>query len=80
MLQKTFKNLLTNCLIRFNILFIINNFKVEDAKSSYVEYILQRTGVGESQEMESIMKRVAEMDRTKPIGEYLIPHPKRYLA
>ena len=45
MLQKTFKNLLTNCLIRFNILFIINNFKVEDAKSSYVEYILQRTWV-----------------------------------
>lgn len=37
-------------------------------------------GLGESQEMESIMKRVAEMDRTKPIGEYLIPHPKRYLV
>jgi len=25
------------------------------------------------------MKRVAETDRTKPIGEYLIPHSKRYL-
>lgn len=37
-------------------------------------------GLGESQEMESIMKRVAEMGRTKPIGEYLIPHPKRYLV
>lgn len=29
--------------------------------------------------MESLMKRAAEMDKTKPIGEYLISHSKRYL-
>lgn len=59
---------------------IIRNFnnKVEEAKSSYAKYILQRTGFGESQFMESIMKRVAETNRTKPVGEYLIPHSKRY--
>ncbi len=36
-------------------------------------------GLGESREMESIMKRAAEMDRTKLYSKYLIPHSKRYL-
>lgn len=34
-------------------------------KSNFDEYIIQRTGKGENQEMESLMKRAAEMDRTK---------------
>ena len=36
-------------------------------------------GEAENPEMESLMKRVAEMDRTKSKGEYPTPQSKRYL-
>lgn len=64
-------------IIEYNTKKYFKIFKMQ--RSNYVEYILQRTGLGESQAIESIMKRVAEMDRTKLIGQYLIPHSKRYL-
>ena len=62
---------------------IVYNIKkiqnIYDAKSNFDEYILQRTGWGESQYLESLMKRIAEMNETKLKCEYLVPHSKRYL-